>query len=319
MIQFKAYKLEFICETTAPVSLPRFKGSTLRGSFFGALRQDFCLNRNLNTCLDCPTSGVCPICHLVATVERDNSRGAEIPRPFALEPVMTEKTQYASGELFSFGITLFGESLNLFPYAILAVRRMGEIGLGNQKVAPGRFILKSARVINPLTGAQKSIYTENTRIVQVPDLAVTNRDVLIYSSGLNPSNLSLSLISPLRLVIESALVQKLTFRPFIQRLLRRLTDLSDYYCKEKLELNFPVLLKQAEEVRVTQDDTRWIDLSSYSSRRQASTPVGGLIGNISFAGNLKEYLPLLVWGQITHVGKDATRGNGWYRIADSSL
>jgi len=174
MDQFVAHKLNFTCEAVTAVSLPRYTGSSLRGAFFGALRQDFCLNKKLNTCLHCPTAEVCPICRLVATVERDSDRGAEIPRPFTLQPVITENNRFEPGQSFSFGITLFGQSLSLFPYAILAIQRMGEIGMGNRAVAPGRFLLREAKVANPLSAIEKSIYSSDTRIVNVPDLAITH-------------------------------------------------------------------------------------------------------------------------------------------------
>jgi hypothetical protein len=79
------------------------------------------------------------------------------------------------------------------------------------------------------------------------------------------------------------------------------------------------LLEKAELVQVAEDQTSWLDRSSYSRRRQASTPTGGLVGEIAFEGELEVFLPYLVWGQFTHVGKDVTRGNGWYQIAGSSL
>lgn len=318
MEQFIAYKLNFTCEAVTAVSLPHYSGSSLRGAFFRALRQDFCLKKKLETCLHCPTAEVCPICRLVATVERDNDRGAEIPRPFALEPVITENTRFEPGQSFPFGITLFGQSLSLFPYAVLAVQRMGEIGMGNRTIAPGRFVLREAKAANPLTATEKLIYSNNTRIVNVPDLAITNQDVFSYAARLDSNTLCLNFLTPLRLVVEGSLVQKLTFRILAQRLLRRLTDLHRYCCNEELSLDFPRLLKQAEEVRVTQDNTSWIDLSSYSNRRHASMPTGGLIGEITLAGNLESFLSLLVWGELTHIGKDTTRGNGWYRIVDSS-
>jgi hypothetical protein len=318
MEHFIAYRLKFTCEAETAVSLPRYSGSTIRGAFFGALRQDFCLNKNLNSCLHCLAAEVCPICRLVATVERDNNRGAEIPRPFALEPVITGKTVFEPGQSFSFGITLFGQSLSLFPYAILAIQRMGETGMGNRTNAPGRFLLREAKVVNPLIATEKSIYSSDTRMVSVPDLAITQQDVMNYAGRLSPDTLHINLLTPLRLVAEGSLVQKLTFRIFTQRLLRRLTDLYRYCFNQELDLDFPGLLKQAEEVQVIQDNTCWVDLSSYSYRRRASTPTGGLIGEITIAGNLKGLLPLIVWGELTHIGKDATRGNGWYQITDNS-
>ncbi len=313
MEHFTAHILSFRCEAQTTIRLPRYNGSILRGAFFGALRRDFCLNKNLNSCLACPAAEVCPICRLVATVERDNERGAEVPRPFSLQPVISRETLFQPGQCFNFGITLYGDSLSLFPYAILAIQRMGEIGFGSRE-GPGCFILKEARAVNPLTGAEKLIFNHETRTVNVPDLAVTHQEVVGYAGRLNSEKISLELLTPLRLIVEGVLVQHLNFRFFMQRLLRRLTDLYHYSCHEELELDFAGLLRQAEGVQVIKDSTAWVDLSSYSNRRGARTPTGGLVGEISLAGDFSDFLLLLVWGQITHVGKDATRGNGWYMV-----
>lgn len=314
---FIAYKLNFTCRAQTTVKLPLYNGSTLRGAFFSALRRDFCLNKNLTSCLQCPAAETCPICKLVSTIDRENERGAEVPRPFALEPVIGNKNCFEAGEFFTFGFTLFGHSLSLFPYAILAVQRMGETGMGDKTLAPGRFLLHAAEVVNPLTGESKPIYSQSTRIVNMPDLAVTNGDVLAYATRFRSDRLLLDLLSPLRLVVEGTLVQKLTFRALMQRLLRRLTDLYRYCCNQKLELDFPRLLELASAIQISRDATAWSDLTSYSSRRRAVTPIGGLTGEIAFTGDLAEFTPLLIWGQITHVGKDATRGNGWYCIRET--
>jgi len=319
MENFKAYRFTFSCQALTAVSLPLYSGSVLRGAFFGALRQDFCLNKRLDSCLSCPTAGACPICRLVATVEPESLRGADVPRPFSLQPVLLENPRIESGRFFDFGLTLFGDSLSLFPYAILAVQRMGEIGLGSRMIAPGRFRLDAVRVANPLSGKAAGVFSAETRLVTLPEISITHADVLKYVAGsaLSAPCLSLQLLTPLRLVVDGSLVSRLAFRPFLQRLLRRLTDLYHYYCHQEMTLDFPALLQKAASVRVVEDNTRWIDLSSYSNRRQTASPTGGLVGRIIFSGLAPEFLPLLVWGQFTHLGKDATRGNGWYALSPS--
>lgn len=369
MNQFIACKLEFTCEAENRIRLPRYSGSAFRGAFFESLRRDFCMNKAMDSCLRCATAGVCPICRLVATVEKGSDRGAEIPRPFALQPVIG-RNFIEPREDFSFGLTLYGRSLPLFPYVVLGVQRMGEAGIGS-RAAPGYFRLKSARVINPLTGQEKNIYSSDARIVNMPDVTITHQDVLKTAAGMHSGSLRLKFLTPLRLVADGVLVQKLTFPVFMQRLLRRLTDLHRHYCississslpasapakppahaaddgkagilqgagkgkgtpllpspskgegqgegdiaLNKPDLDFPGLLERSREVSVIQDDTYWVDLSSYSRRRNARTPVGGLMGAIVFSGNIEDFLPLLVWGQFTHIGKDATRGNGWYSLS----
>ena len=72
---------------------------------------------------------------------------------------------------------------------------------------------------------------------------------------------------------------------------------------------------QSSYVLKTSDGgTTWADVSSYSRRQGKSTPIGGLMGEITFAGNLQPLLPLLASGVVLQVGKDTTKGNGVYTM-----
>ena len=76
------------------------------------------------------------------------------------------------------------------------------------------------------------------------------------------------------------------------------------------------LVAEATRLRLLRDDTRWVDLSSYSARQARSTPIGGFIGRCSWEGEVSPQLrELLVWGELLHVGKNAVKGAGHYRIA----
>ena len=74
------------------------------------------------------------------------------------------------------------------------------------------------------------------------------------------------------------------------------------------------LIEGAGTVEVLQDKTTWADVSSYSRRQGKSTPIGGLMGEITFGGNLQPLLPLFAWGMVLQVGKDTTKGNGVYTM-----
>jgi hypothetical protein len=45
-----------------------------------------------------------------------------------------------------------------------------------------------------------------------------------------------------------------------------------------------------------------------------SHDMGGFIGEAMYEGDLEEFLPLLILGQYTHVGKYAVWGNGQYEM-----
>ena len=48
--------------------------------------------------------------------------------------------------------------------------------------------------------------------------------------------------------------------------------------------------------------------------RRQRTPIGGLVGQVTLAGDLAPLRELLVWGSLIHVGKNAVKGDGWYMI-----
>ena len=42
----------------------------------------------------------------------------------------------------------------------------------------------------------------------------------------------------------------------------------------------------------------------------------GLIGQVTYKGDLQAYLPLLLLGELIQAGKGTVRGNGQYQILD---
>jgi hypothetical protein len=67
------------------------------------------------------------------------------------------------------------------------------------------------------------------------------------------------------------------------------------------------------------DRTHWVHLESYSTRQRRATPIGGLVGAAVYEGDLAPFRPWLVWGQFTHVGKNAVKGDGWMRVEAADL
>lgn len=42
--------------------------------------------------------------------------------------------------------------------------------------------------------------------------------------------------------------------------------------------------------------------------------MGGFVGAVTYEGDLQEFMPLVILGQYTHVGKYAVWGNGRYEV-----
>lgn len=314
-MNLQAHLLRFECQALTAIVAPPFKGSMIRGALLSALRRDFCLDQQSRACTDCRVRQACPVCSLLATADEDSPRGVEVARPCTVEPPLESRTLYGPGDYFSFGVTLFGDAAELLPYVMIGVQRMGETGIGNRYRASGRFVVQRIEAIDPISDKALEIHRQGENLVRHPSTPVTHEVVLSSCRPLNsPSGVRLKLLTPTRLVASGALVKRLTFPIFLRRLLRRLTDLTHTATGSHPGFDHEALLRQAEDVRVAEDRTRWVDVPSYSSRQGRFTPIGGLVGHVTFEGDLRPFAPWLLWGSITHIGKDATKGGGWYRL-----
>lgn len=319
MEHFTAHRLCFVAEVQTPIELNEHKGSAIRGALYHALRT-WCANHAAPDCRQCSLAATCPVCTLVSTLNPDEGRGSDVARPYTIEPPLGEQTSYVPGEALEFGLTMFAEALNLFPYVILAVQAMERSGLGKRVEANGwrrgTFRLRQVRATNPLTGQEQPIVSASDTLVHIPDIPITHAQVLEAAAG-HPQNgpLTMTFLTPTRITDQKHLLHRPAFRPIFQRLLERLSALARHFSDTPMAVDFRALVGAAERVRTIEDGTRWVELRSYSTRQGRATPTSGFLGAVTFeAEDWGPFLPCLIWGQFTHVGKDAVKGNGWYVI-----
>ena len=93
--------------------------------------------------------------------------------------------------------------------------------------------------------------------------------------------------------------------------------LSAVHCGELWQEDFLSLVKRAKEVEMIYDETTWVSFRRYSSFRRKAETLEGIAGRAEYAGSLKEFLPLLCMGQVTHLGKRSVFGLGRYRIEET--
>ena len=319
-IDLSVYPLQVSCRAVEPVALPAFAGSAVRGALFGAVRDLACVNKAAPSCGACTLHPVCGVSRLLATVEEDGPRGAEVPRPFVVRPPLAGARTVAPGETFAFGITLIGEeALQLFPYVALGLRRMGDLGLGRALVGPGgdhrprrgRFAVERVSAGNPFLGVRQTVLRAGDDLVTLPEAPVTGEQIEAWCAARGEvGRVTVRLRTPLRLVVNKELVKRPTFEALLRRIMRRTTDLARSFGGGVPPLDFNGLLARAAAVRTVEDRTQWLELESKSARQGRTVPIGGLVGAVTFAGEIGPFLPWLLWGQLLGVGKDVTKGNG---------
>jgi len=341
MHHFTAHRLHFVTEVRTPVELSEHQGAAIRGSLFHALRNRFCANREARECAACSLVATCPVAFLVSTLDPNGDRGRDIPRPFTVQPPLPGQGghptplpdgrlvfRYAPGDRFTFGLTLYAQALQLFPYIVLTVHEFERGGIGRRTRRPdgrwrrGTVTVREVWAENPLTGERQPVMRADERLVHVPDVPVTHQHVLADSrwrvANGEGKRVILRFLTPTRLTVRKRLLKPETFRfqVFFQRLMERLEAISRAFSDTPLVFDDPKgLIAAAGRVQVVENRLRWEELASYSTRQRRATPIGGLLGDVALvAEDWSLFWPWLVWGQFTQVGKDVVKGNGCYRI-----
>ncbi len=316
---FQVHLLRFRAAVTAPLRLPVAAGAALRGALFGALRRQFCLAGAGPACGQPSFAASCPVCFLLAPVDEGNRRGRDVPRPYVLRAPLNGPLAYEPGQVLEFGLATFGRALGHFPYALLGIDEMGRQGLGQGRL--GAFRLEEVWAEDPLLARREVVYQRaRGAAVRAPALPVDERRVGDEAARLAARGagrrLRLELLTPTRLVEGGQLVKPETFalRPFMARLLERLTALHARYGGAPASFDPPALLGLAGEARVVERELAWRELFRASGRHGRMVPMSGLVGSVVLEGELEPFLPWLVWATLIHVGKDAAMGNGRIRL-----
>lgn len=287
-------------------------GSALRGALYQALSENFCSEPGETLTPDHQQR--CPVCWLLAAEDPAANRGRNIPRALTVEPPLGKI--YHRDQPFTFGLTLIGQAQNLFPYLARAVQKMGQIGVGKGR---GRFRLAMISEYSPLLDAKRDLM--DGTVVRRPTLQITPARIVEAAEQGQPNRITLELLTPLRLTAAGQLVKRPEPSIFMARLLERCQSIVNHYAEAE---NCPpreawlqaaqIIMAAAAELQTAYDDTRWVEAWSGSRRKQAYTPISGLVGSFRWEGPVDGLRPWLLWGQSLHVGKDAIKGNGWYRV-----
>ncbi len=308
---FTVHHLRFACQVLSPLAFPEQPGAALRGALFGVLRA-------MEGESAAPPEALTPVQWLLAHEDATSQRGVRVPAPYTIEPPLEGERTYELRDRFSFGLSLFGQATALLPLVVDGVDRMGHEGVGSRLDrnggARGRFALRAIEAVNPLSGERQTLLNEAQEIVALPALPVTWEQALRAAETLPPDRLTLHFLTPTRIVEQERLVHQPLFGPLFQRLLERLISLSETFGGGRPAVDARALVDAAAKVRLVEDRTHWVDVHSGSRRLGRSTPIGGFVGYASYAGDLGLLLPWVLMGQSVHVGKSATKGNGWYGV-----
>ncbi|MFL5586066.1 MAG: CRISPR system precrRNA processing endoribonuclease RAMP protein Cas6 [Ktedonobacteraceae bacterium] len=319
--------LEVVAEAATTIALDTYCGSAIRGAFFRAIWGRFCTNRESPTCSVCPLATACPVAALVAPMRDEPTRGRDAPRPYIISAPKKVPNHYVQGEVFTFGLSLIGGSAKLFPYVVRSLQAMESSDFGHPlpelQGRRGRFSIRQISAYHPLTGEREVLWEKGSTSPQKLELTVTPKDVAERARQLPTDHITINFLSPTRLIRDEQLITRPDFQVLMLRLYDRLDHLQheygEYSESKSSESRIPMreyalVGALSKEIRLAHDETRWADIKSYSARQRRAMPIGGFVGRASFEGDLTYLRELLVWGEVLHVGKNAVKGGGLYRI-----
>jgi len=311
----------FTAEVVTPLELDHYCGSALRGNLFQSVWGRFCTNKDAPSCAECTLHTVCPVSALVAPLREENTRGRDIPRSYIILPPLGETRCYEQGETLVFGMTLFGSIVQLLPYLMLSLSVLEKTGLGrkiqDKDGKRGRFRIKHVESYHPFTRTRKLLYDKGKPCVNALPLSVAEADVQTRAVQLPPEQVTLTFLTPTRIIDKEHLVRHPVFSVLIHRLLERFTALEAAYgtgSSMSREEQWRLVELAEKKVRCVEDETYWEEVTSYSHRLRRNTPIGGLLGRTTFAGDLTPFREILLWGELIHIGKSCVKGNGWYKV-----
>ena len=315
--KLKIAKYRFVLEPIEPMSLPPYKGATLRGGFGQAFKRMACSRpQPRGTCQGCPERDHCAYSYVFETPVPPDSEvlrtHSAVPRPFVFEPPLDDKTEYGLGDALAFGLVLIGRGIDYLPYFILAFKALGDVGLGRGRA---RFRLKQAWAQDPLGPWETLVYDGPSDALRNVEMTAGIAEIEGAAAALPDHGLSVRFLTPTRLKHAGKMAREPTFDVLVRALLRRISSLYYFHCGERWEADYKGLIDLAQKVETVEAAAHWQVWERYSSKQKQRIDMGGVVGRLRYAGPLADFRHLLVLGSVVHAGKGCVFGNGKYTVS----
>ncbi len=210
--------------------------------------------------------------------------------PYVILPPLDLNTEYSSGDVFQVSLTLFGEATQHYAICHAAIEFLGlQCGLGYDK---GKFKVVDIQTSKPALKAAPDKLTKIT--LQSP--------------------------TRLRLKHHNRLVRKPPdFSILITSIMRRANSLYAQYGKCPTDLpSEDTLLQLAKHIKMTEHTLKWDDWDRFSGEQKKWMKFGGLVGDITYQGDLAPFYELLQLGEWIYIGGKTSFGLGKYKMEMSN-
>ena len=306
MILYQKY--DFTCVWTSDALMPAYWGSALRGGLGKWLRKTSCILRS-RSCGDCAVRHACAYGFLFET-ERIKSESGRInvrPHPIVLELPYPCHFSTKEGERFGFSLILVGKADEYLPHLVYSFIKLGvEDGIGaKSRQGYGRFDLVS------VSSGNEAIYErDSSQLKRHGSL----RKLDIETPEGACSEIEVVFETPLRVKYRGHFARSMPFHLLVRTALRRISSMEEFYGQGEPELDYKGLIEEAEKIGTVFEELHWREVPRYSSRQKSKMTIGGLVGRAAYQGDLTEFVPLIRYCEVVHLGKQTFFGLGKIRM-----
>ncbi|MDR2191274.1 MAG: CRISPR system precrRNA processing endoribonuclease RAMP protein Cas6, partial [Endomicrobium sp.] len=295
-------KYKFNLKASQNMRLPSYKASMFRGGFGHIFKSLNCVDRISKECLpSCQIKNSCIYAYIF------NNNGQDIPRPYVIATPFGDKREFKTDETFSFDLILFGKAAKYLPHFIFSFIELGKAGLTSQKY--------NYRLESVLDENGNALFKDNQIIPSSnPCENKARKTPCRFYANENTSLVTLNFTVPLRLKVQGDLITKLKFEDLIKAITRRINAIAKFHCDCDPQIDHKTLIEKAKNIKIVSDNLQWQDWTRFSSRQKTTMEFGGLVGEITFKGDLPPFMPYLELGSKIHIGKECVFGLGKYDI-----
>lgn len=304
-------KVDLCLRGSAPMELPPFAGSTIRGAFGNLLKETVCVQHR-RSCQSCMLRGRCTYTYLFESgwyFSTGDRPQAGVPQPFVFEPPANRPLEPESNTI-QLGLLLYGDAIDYLPYFTYCFEQLGKVGLGRHRAG---FVLENVRDVFAdqaiINAGSTSVITRRPRTRAWDDYQNIAADTGLIG------RCRIEFVTPLRVKQEGHLQDQVSFDLLIRAIIRRWMLLCKYYGPGFDTSKVADLVNRAKTIPSGTLNLRWQEWERYSRRQDQRMAMGGMVGIMECEGELTPFWPWLLIGQDIHVGKNTSFGLGKYRAS----
>jgi len=278
---------------------------TIRGAFGYSLYESHCRNR-LTKCPACNLKSSCLYFRVFESDQLGKNADAHKVHPYQISeyiPPVDDMT----GKKLNFYFTFFGkEPQKLYPLIISELKRMGNTGFGKK--------MNKAVNMNIYDSDDTPLYKKNVMIPVEPKVMNINSILkMVENIDGKINNMKIKFISPTQLEKNREYLKKIDFRDLINSIARRLNMIEKQYgdgtAIDKFNISF-----FSDNVTTVEKKYEFFEHKRFSTRKKVDFYISGITGYTKVEGDLSRSLPLLILGEIFHIGAKTTFGLGQYLV-----